>query len=72
MPFLELPGCKLFYSERDQSKFSGIWKSHSDPVCSGAGQAGGTPGMIRFSVGLDTLDDILRDIDNALSATAKA
>jgi len=27
--------------------------------------------MIRISVGLETLDDILWDIDNALSASAK-
>jgi O-acetylhomoserine (thiol)-lyase len=34
-------------------------------------KAGVTPDMIRISVGLETLDDILWDIDNALSATAK-
>jgi len=28
--------------------------------------------MIRISVGLETLDDILWDIDNALSITAKS
>src|SRR5438445_3653014 len=31
-------------------------------------KAGVTPDMIRISVGLETLDDILWDIDNALSA----
>jgi O-acetylhomoserine (thiol)-lyase len=35
-------------------------------------KAGVTPDMIRVSVGLETLDDILWDIDNALSAAAKA
>ncbi len=34
-------------------------------------KAGVTPDMIRISVGLETLDDILWDIDNALSAAAK-
>src|SRR5216117_3380301 len=34
-------------------------------------KAGVTPDMIRISVGLETLDDILWDIDNALSASAK-
>jgi len=34
-------------------------------------KAGVTPDMIRISVGLETLDDILWDIDNALSITAK-
>jgi O-acetylhomoserine (thiol)-lyase len=33
-------------------------------------KAGVTPDMIRISVGLETLDDILWDIDNALSAVA--
>ena len=33
-------------------------------------RAGVTPDMIRISVGLETLDDILWDIDNALSAAA--
>jgi len=33
-------------------------------------KAGVTPDMIRISVGLETLDDILWDIDNALSAAA--
>ena len=31
-------------------------------------QAGVTPDMIRMSVGLETLDDILWDIDQALAA----
>src|SRR5258708_3815098 len=35
-------------------------------------RAGVTPDMIRISVGLETLDDILWDVDNALSAAAKA
>ena len=35
-------------------------------------KAGVTPDMIRMSVGLETLDDILWDIDNALGAAAKA
>ena len=35
-------------------------------------KAGVTPDMIRMSVGLETLDDILWDIDQALSASAKA
>jgi O-acetylhomoserine (thiol)-lyase len=35
-------------------------------------RAGVTPDMIRISVGLETLDDILWDIDNALSAAAEA
>jgi O-acetylhomoserine (thiol)-lyase len=35
-------------------------------------KAGVTPDMIRISVGLETLDDILWDIDNSLSAAAKA
>jgi len=34
-------------------------------------KAGVTPDMIRISVGLESLDDILWDIDNALSAAAK-
>ena len=34
-------------------------------------KAGVTPDMIRVSVGLETLDDILWDIDQALSAAAK-
>src|SRR2546427_12065003 len=34
-------------------------------------KAGVTPDMIRISVGLETLDDILWDIDNALSVSAK-
>jgi O-acetylhomoserine (thiol)-lyase len=34
-------------------------------------KAGVTPDMIRVSVGLETLDDILWDMDNALSAAAK-
>jgi O-acetylhomoserine (thiol)-lyase len=34
-------------------------------------KAGVTPDMIRISVGLETLDDILWDIDNALSAAGK-
>jgi O-acetylhomoserine (thiol)-lyase len=32
-------------------------------------KAGVTPDMIRISVGLESLDDILWDVDNALSAT---
>ena len=35
-------------------------------------KAGVTPDMIRVSVGLEDIDDILWDIDNALSAAAKA
>jgi len=35
-------------------------------------RAGVTPDMVRISVGLETLDDILWDIDNALSAAAGA
>ena len=35
-------------------------------------KAGVTPDMIRVSVGLETLDDILWDIDQALEAAAKA
>src|SRR5258706_10465598 len=35
-------------------------------------RAGVTPDMVRISVGLETLDDILWDIDNALSAAAAA
>src|SRR6266581_441156 len=35
-------------------------------------KAGVTPDMIRISVGLETLDDILWDIDNALSAATRA
>jgi O-acetylhomoserine (thiol)-lyase len=35
-------------------------------------KAGVTPDMIRISVGLESLDDILWDVDNALSAGAKA
>src|SRR5574339_572954 len=35
-------------------------------------KAGVTPDMIRMSVGIETLDDILWDIDQALSAAAKA
>ncbi len=35
-------------------------------------RAGVTPDMIRVSVGLETLDDILWDLDNALSLAAKA
>ncbi|MBI2316356.1 MAG: O-acetylhomoserine aminocarboxypropyltransferase/cysteine synthase [Betaproteobacteria bacterium] len=35
-------------------------------------KAGVTPDMIRMSVGLETLDDILWDIDNALAAAATA
>jgi len=34
-------------------------------------KAGVKPDMVRMSVGLETLDDILWDIDNALSAAAK-
>ena len=34
-------------------------------------KAGVTPDMIRVSVGLETLDDILWDIDQALHAAAK-
>jgi O-acetylhomoserine (thiol)-lyase len=35
-------------------------------------KAGVTADMIRISVGLETLDDILWDIDNALSAASIA
>jgi len=35
-------------------------------------QAGVTPDMVRISVGIETLDDILWDIDQALHAAAKA
>jgi O-acetylhomoserine (thiol)-lyase len=35
-------------------------------------KAGVTPDMIRMSIGLETLDDILWDIDQALAAAAKA
>ena len=35
-------------------------------------KAGVTPDMIRMSVGLETIDDILWDIDNALAAAADA
>jgi len=35
-------------------------------------KAGVRPEMVRMSVGLETLDDILWDIDNALAAAAKA
>ena len=35
-------------------------------------KAGVTPDMIRMSVGIETLDDILWDIDQALSHSAKA
>lgn len=34
--------------------------------------AGVTPDLIRISVGLESLDDILWDIDQALSAAARA
>jgi O-acetylhomoserine (thiol)-lyase len=35
-------------------------------------KAGVTPDMIRVSVGIETLDDILWDIDQALAASAGA
>jgi O-acetylhomoserine (thiol)-lyase len=35
-------------------------------------KAGVTPDMIRMSVGIETLDDILWDIDQALTEAAKA
>jgi O-acetylhomoserine (thiol)-lyase len=35
-------------------------------------RAGVTPDMIRVSVGLETLDDILWDVDNSLSAASRA
>jgi O-acetylhomoserine (thiol)-lyase len=35
-------------------------------------KAGVTPDMIRMSVGIETLDDILWDIDQALAQAAKA
>jgi O-acetylhomoserine (thiol)-lyase len=35
-------------------------------------KAGVLPDMVRMSVGLETLDDILWDIDQALSAAAAA
>jgi O-acetylhomoserine (thiol)-lyase len=35
-------------------------------------KAGVTPDMVRISVGIETLDDILWDIDQALYAAAKA
>ncbi|HUF80639.1 MAG TPA: PLP-dependent transferase, partial [Burkholderiales bacterium] len=35
-------------------------------------KAGVTPDMIRMSVGIETLDDILWDIDQALTAAGKA
>jgi O-acetylhomoserine (thiol)-lyase len=35
-------------------------------------KAGVTPDMIRMSIGLETLDDILWDIDQALATAAKA
>ena len=35
-------------------------------------RAGVTPDMVRMSVGLETIDDILWDIDQALAAAAKA
>ena len=35
-------------------------------------KAGVTPDMVRMSVGIESLDDILWDIDKALSASAKA
>jgi O-acetylhomoserine (thiol)-lyase len=35
-------------------------------------KAGVTPDMVRMSVGLETLDDILWDIDQALNETGKA
>jgi O-acetylhomoserine (thiol)-lyase len=35
-------------------------------------KAGVTPDMIRVSVGLETLDDILWDVDQSLHAAAKA
>ena len=35
-------------------------------------KAGVAPDMIRMSVGIETLDDILWDIDQALEASAKA
>ena len=35
-------------------------------------KAGVTPDMVRMSVGIETLDDILWDIDQALAAAAKA
>ena len=35
-------------------------------------KAGVTPDMVRLSIGLETLDDILWDIDQALHAAAKA
>ena len=34
-------------------------------------KAGVTPDMVRMSVGIETLDDILWDIDQALSASAR-
>jgi O-acetylhomoserine (thiol)-lyase len=34
-------------------------------------KAGVTPDMIRISVGIETLDDILWDIDQSLSEAAK-
>jgi O-acetylhomoserine (thiol)-lyase len=35
-------------------------------------KAGVTPDMIRMSVGIETLDDILWDIDQALNEAGKA
>mgnify|MGYP003329872559 CR=1 FL=1 len=35
-------------------------------------QAGVTPDMIRMSVGIESIDDILWDIDQALSIASKA
>ena len=35
-------------------------------------KAGVTPDMVRMSVGLESIDDILWDIDQALQAASKA
>jgi O-acetylhomoserine (thiol)-lyase len=36
----------------------------------GLARAGVTEDMVRISVGIETIDDILRDIDRALAASA--
>ena len=43
--------------------------THSQLTESEQNDAGVSPGLIRFSVGLDTLDDIVEDLDKGFAAS---
>jgi hypothetical protein len=67
-----MPGAPLQATRRRHLGASSRSHAASSQRCRHARAAGVTPDMVRISVGLEHIDDILWDIDQALAAAARA